>query len=60
MQSNLNSNLIDFDKQPQLTARVESDTVNKDKINTKNNAHLSCYMKNQTLKKFLHIVILRL
>ena len=32
MQCNLNSKLIDFDTEPQLTARVEPDTVNKDKI----------------------------
>ena len=37
MQCNLNSNLIDFDKEPQLTARVEPDTVNKDKISPKQN-----------------------
>ena len=35
MVSNLNSNLIDFDKEPQLTACVEPDTVNKDKISPK-------------------------
>ena len=37
MHCNLNSNLIDFDTQPQLTARVEPDTVNKDKISAKQN-----------------------
>ena len=37
MQCNLNSNLIDIDTEPQLTARVEPDTVNKDKISPKQN-----------------------
>ena len=37
MQCNVNSNLIDFDTEPQLTARVEPDTVNKDKISPKRN-----------------------
>ena len=37
MQCNLNSNLLDFDTEPQLTARVEPDTVNKDKISPKQN-----------------------
>ena len=64
MQCNLNSNLIDFYTELQLTARIELDRVNKDKISPKQNyldhAHLSYSMKNQTLKKFLHIDILRL
>ena len=37
MQCNLNSNLINFHTEPQLTARVELDTVNKDKISPKQN-----------------------
>ena len=37
MQCNLNSNLIDFDTEPQLTARVKPDTVNEDKISPKQN-----------------------
>ena len=39
MQCNLNSKLIHlyFDTEPQLTARVEPDTVNKDKISPKQN-----------------------
>ena len=37
MECNVNSNLIDFDREAQLTARVEPDKVNKDKISPKRN-----------------------
>ena len=37
MQCNLNSNLIDFDTEPQLTTGVEPDTGNKEKISPKQN-----------------------
>ena len=37
MQCNLNSNLIDFYTELQLTARIELDRVNKDKISPKQN-----------------------
>ena len=62
IQCNLN-NQFDFDIEPQLTARVEPDTVNKANISPKQNyiikrSPLVLYMKNQTLMKFLHIVIL--
>ena len=42
MQCNLNSNLIDFDTELQLTAHVEPDTVSKDKISPKQNYLNKC------------------